>query len=173
MADPFLAEIRLFGFNFAPTGYALCAGQILSLAQNTALFSLLGTTYGGNGTSNFALPDLQGRVPLSQGQGLGLSLIDLGEASGVETVTLLQSEMPAHNHAANCTDSVGTSYDPTGTVWSQDAAGNNEYGNGANAGKMSPNALTPTGGSQPHNNLQPFLVINYCIALQGVFPARS
>jgi microcystin-dependent protein len=173
VADPFLAEIRLFGFNFAPFGWALCAGQLLPLSQNAALFSLLGTTYGGDGRSNFALPDLQGRVPLSSGQGLGLSLIDLGEEGGEETVTLLQTEMPSHNHTANCTNAVGTSYDPTGDIWSQDAGGNQEYGSGSVNGQMSPNALTSTGGGQPHNNLQPFLVINYCIAMQGVFPARS
>ncbi|HUA22278.1 MAG TPA: tail fiber protein [Bryobacteraceae bacterium] len=173
MADPFVAEIRLFGFNFAPFGWASCAGQLLPISQNTALFSLLGTTYGGNGTSNFALPDLQGRVPLSAGQGPGLSLIDLGEEAGVETVTLLQTQMAAHNHAANCTNNVGTSYDPTGNVWCQDAAGNPEYGSGGVNGSMSPGSLTATGGGQPHNNVQPFLAINYCIALQGVYPARS
>ena len=172
MSEPFVAEIRIFGFNFAPTGWALCAGQLLPISQNTALFSLLGTTYGGDGKSNFALPNMQGRVPLHPGQGPGLSDIALGENGGEETVTLVSNQIPGHTHPANCTMAVGTSYDPTGNVWSTDAAGNNEYGSGTVAGQMSPAAVLPTGGNQPHDNIQPSLVMNFCIALQGIFPAR-
>ena len=171
MADPFVAEIRLFGFNFAPKGWAFCNGQLLPISQNTALFSLLGTTYGGNGTSTFALPNLQGNVPMGAGQGQGLSLRDLGETGGSETVTLLSSEMPAHTHAPACSSAVGTQYAPPG-FWAKDAAGNAEYRlSGASA--MNASALDPEGGDQPHTNLQPFCVLNYCIALQGVFPPRS
>ena len=173
MSEPFVAEIRIFGFSFAPKGWAFCNGALLSISQNTALFSLLGTTYGGDGKSNFALPDMQGRVPLHPGQGPGLSLFDLGESGGEEIVTLLSNQIPAHTHPANCTNAVGTSYDPTGNVWSTDGAGNNEYGSGPVAGQMSPSAVLPTGGSQPHDNIQPSLVMNFCIALQGIFPARS
>lgn len=173
MSEPFVAQIQIFGFNFAPQGWALCAGQILPISQNTALFSLLGTTYGGDGKSNFALPNLQGMVPIQQGQGPGLSVRDLGETGGEEFVTLLSSQMPGHTHPANCNNAVGTSYDPAGQIWSQDAAGNNEYGSGPVAGQMSPNAVLQAGGGQPHNNLQPYLVLNYCIAMQGVYPPRS
>jgi microcystin-dependent protein len=170
--DPFLGEIRLFGFNFAPTGWALCNGQIMSIAQNTALFSLLGTTYGGNGQTTFALPDLQGRVPMAAGQGPGLSPRDLGEEGGEENVTLLASEMPVHTHTAVCNSQDGDQYDPTGHFWAPDAAGNAEYGNSGGS-VMNAAALGSSGGGGPHTNLQPYMVINYCIALQGVFPARS
>ncbi len=173
MSEPFLAQIQIFGFNFAPQGWALCAGQIMAISQNTALFSLLGTTYGGDGKTNFALPNLKGRVPIHSGQGPGLTLRDLGEQAGEEFVTLLTSEIPAHNHSATCNPAVGTSYDPAGNVWCHDAGETNEYSSGNPAGQMSPNALTPSGGGQPHNNMQPYLVLNYCIALVGIFPARN
>lgn len=173
MSDQFLGEIRIFGCNFAPFGWALCAGQLLPISQNTALFSLLGTFYGGNGTSNFALPDLQGRVPLHYNQGPGLSDLVIGEAGGTETVTLLANQVASHSHTANCTNSVGTSYDPAANVWATDAGGNNEYGSGAVAGKMAPGAILPAGGGQPHDNLQPFLALTFCIAMQGIYPARS
>jgi microcystin-dependent protein len=174
MSEPFVGQIQIFGFNFAPQGWALCAGQILPISQNTALFSILGTTYGGDGKSNFALPNLQGRVPIQQGQGSGLTLRSLGEIGGEEFVTLSANQMPGHTHAANCNNAVGTAYDPAGQVWSQDAGGNQEYGTGAVVGKhMSSNAVLQAGGGQPHNNLQPYLVLNYCIAMQGVFPPRS
>lgn len=174
MADPFVAEIRIFPFNFAPRGWAFCDGQLLPLSQNTALFSLLGTTYGGNGRSNFALPNLQGRAPMQPGQGPGLSDHSLGEAGGSETVTLLQSEMPAHSHTLQAATFPGNQIDPTGAALTR-------VGNGAlyqtssnqNLVPMAPTALTPTGGDQPHNNLQPFLTFNFCIALQGVFPPRG
>jgi microcystin-dependent protein len=173
MSEPFVAEIRIFGFNFAPSGWAMCNGQIMAISQNTALFSLLGTTYGGNGISTFALPNLQSRIPIGPGQGAGLSLRDLGELSGEENVTLLNTQLAAHSHPANCNSNMGNSYDPAGNLWSVDAGGNNEYGSGTIAGQMSPGAISPTGGGQPHNNIQPYLALNFCIALQGVFPARS
>lgn len=170
--DPFLGEIRAFPFNFQPKGWAFCNGQILSIAQNTALFSILGTTYGGNGSSNFALPNLQGRVPMGFGQGPGLSLRDLGEEGGQEGVTLLPSEIPAHTHAAVCNGGDGDQYDPAGHFWAQDAAGNAEYSTSGGS-PMNAAALVPSGSSVPHTNLQPYLVLNYCIALQGIFPSRS
>jgi len=171
--DPFVAEIRIFPFNFAPKGWAFCDGQILPISQNTALFSLLGTTYGGNGTSNFALPNFQGVSPIHSGQGAGLSLRDLGETGGTETVTLLLSELPAHTHAANCNSGTGDQYGPPGNFWATDAGGNNEYNAALTPNMTMAAALGPTGGNQPHNNLQPYLVLNFCIALQGVFPPRS
>jgi microcystin-dependent protein len=172
MSDPFVAEIRMFGGNFAPTGWALCDGQLLPISQNTALFSLLGTMYGGNGQSTFALPDLQGSAPLMWGQGAGLSLYDEGQASGTPNVTLLQTEMPLHNHTANAKTSLGNSQTPAGQTW----AGSNtakQYVNTAPNTPMSGTALALTGGSLPHNNLSPFLVVTFIIALQGIFPPRS
>ena len=170
MADPFVAEIRIFPFNFAPKGWAFCDGQILPLSQNTALFSLLGTTYGGDGKSNFALPDLQGRAPMHPGQGPGLSLHDLGETGGSETVTLLESEIPAHAHVVRASLD-----DDDSTI-----AGDRSYGQlttayipVANLVGMSDQSLAPAGGDQPHNNMQPYLTLNFCIALQGVFPPRT
>jgi microcystin-dependent protein len=171
MANPFVAEIRIFPFNFAPTGWAFCNGQILPISQNTALFSLLGTTYGGDGKSNFALPNLQGSSPIHQGQGPGLTLRDLGESGGEDSVTLLASELPAHTHAVNCVSGLGDQYGPAGTVWATDAGGNNEYDTDG-AANMAPNALQNTGGLA-HNNLQPYLTLNFCIALQGIYPPRS
>jgi microcystin-dependent protein len=176
MSNPFVAEIRIFPFNFAPKGWAFCDGQILPLSQNTALFSLLGTTYGGDGKSNFALPNLQGSAPLQQGQGPGLSLVELGETGGEETVTLLQSEMPSHSHSANASSAAGTAHDPTGQFWASPPPVLRQvqklYGSAAGA-TMYPQALGGAGGSFPHDNLMPYLVLNFCIALQGVYPARS
>jgi len=173
MADPFVAEIRIFPFNFAPKGWAWCDGQLLPLSQNTALFSLLGTTYGGNGKSNFALPDLQGRSPMHPGQGPGLSLHDLGETGGSETVSLLESEIPAHSHGVR-TDSVNTGevLNPIGMLPAKTS--NLIYSaTAAPAVMMAPEALAPAGGDQPHNNMQPYLTFYFCIALQGVFPPRT
>jgi microcystin-dependent protein len=176
MADPFVAEIRIFPFNFAPKGWAWCDGQLMPLSQNTALFSLLGTTYGGDGKSNFALPDLQGRAPMHPGQGPGLSLHDLGETGGSETVTLLESEIPAHAHAVQAQNFPGSDNVPTANDLSRAAAGLNAYAAGSPAPPlvaMAPEALAPAGGDQPHNNLQPYLTFYFCIALQGVFPPRG
>jgi microcystin-dependent protein len=168
--DPFVAEIRIFPFNFAPRGWAWCDGQLLPLSQNTALFSLLGTTYGGNGKSNFALPDLQGRAPMHPGQGPGLSLHDLGETGGSETVSLLESEIPSHSHGVRVSADDGNSRVPVGKYVGR---GNNIFAPLANLLNFDPNALTPAGGDQPHNNLQPYLTFYFCIALQGVFPPRT
>jgi microcystin-dependent protein len=173
MADPFVAEIRIFPFNFAPKGWAWCDGQLMPLSQNTALFSLLGTTYGGNGKSNFALPDLQGRAPMHPGQGPGLSLHDLGETGGSETVTLLESEIPAHSHALRGSLDDGDLSIPSPARTLAKSLQANAYSTTATLGGMAPEALAPAGGDQPHNNLQPYLTFYFCIALQGVFPPRG
>ena len=177
MADPFVAEIRIFPFNFAPKGWAWCDGQLLPLSQNTALFSLLGTTYGGDGKSNFALPDLQGSAPMHPGQGPGLSLHDLGETGGSETVTLLESEIPSHSHSVLVGDFPGTDNVPSSAnVLSRGAAGINPYvlGNPVpTLVTMSGQSVAPAGGSVPHNNMQPYLTCYFNIALQGVFPPRT
>lgn len=172
MADPFVAEIRIFPFNFAPKGWAWCDGQLLPLSQNTALFSLLGTTYGGNGKSNFALPDLQGRAPMHPGQGPGLSLHDLGETGGSETVTLLESEIPSHSHQMSVSSQLGLENLPTNQKFAM-GDGINLYGPNNNLTPMAPEALAPAGGDQPHNNMMPYLTFYFCIALQGVFPPRT
>jgi microcystin-dependent protein len=173
MADPFVAEIRVVGFNFAPLGWATCDGQLMPLSQNTALFSLLGTTYGGDGKSTFALPDLQGRAPMHPGQGAGLSLRDLGEEGGTETVTLLQNEMPAHTHAlsANALPASASLAAPTQGL-GRSVGGSAYKASPPATAAMSPQAVGLTGGDSPHNNLMPYLTLNYIIALQGVFPAR-
>lgn len=173
MADPFVAEIRIFPFNFPPKGWAWCDGQLLPLSQNTALFSLLGTIYGGNGKSNFALPDLQGRAPMHPGRGPGLGLHDLGEASGTETVTLLQSEIPAHNHPmmANINPANLAAPSPARSLSRSDPG--QAYSTTLNAVLMSDQAVAPAGGDAPHNNMMPYLACYFCIALQGVFPPRS
>jgi microcystin-dependent protein len=172
--DPFVAEIRIFPFNFAPKGWAWCDGQLMPLSQNTALFSLLGTTYGGNGKSNFALPDLQGRAPMHPGQGPGLSLHDLGETGGSETVTLLESEIPLHTHAAMGINTPGSVKLASPAVALARSAGGSAYlATPANLVPMAPESLAPAGGDQPHNNLQPYLTLYFCIALQGVFPPRN
>jgi microcystin-dependent protein len=175
MADPFVAEIRIFPFNFAPKGWAFCDGQILPLAQNTALFSLLGTTYGGDGKSNFALPNMQGNVPMHPGQGPGLSLHDLGETGGSETVTLLDSELPSHAHGVKAVATPGTSASPANATWgvAHAARGQALYASAAGASGTMPGAFMDTGSQQPHNNMQPYLTLNFCIALQGVYPPRT
>lgn len=183
-ADPFVAEICMFPFNFAPKGWAWCDGQLFPISQNTALFSLLGTTYGGDGKSNFALPDFQGRAPMHPGQGPGLSLHDLGETGGVETVTLLDAEIPHHSHAVNFKSNMGDASNPSSLT-------DNPVGNypiettksGAellysessdqNMGSFTPEVvIAPSGNDQPHNNMQPYLTVYFAIALQGVFPPR-
>lgn len=174
--DPFVAEIKMFGCNFAPRGWAQCNGQLLPISQNTALFSLLGTQYGGDGKSTFALPNLQGSIALSQGQGPGLTQRYMGEASGTPNVTLLNTEMPQHTHVASG-KTAGTVADPGGQVWGNPGTQRpvpNFFANALGSTVlMSPAALSIAGGSQPHNNLMPYQVVNFCIALQGVFPARN
>ena len=172
--DPFVAEIRIFPFNFAPKGWAWCDGQLLPLSQNTALFSLLGTTYGGNGKSNFALPDLQGRAPMHPGQGPGLSLHDLGEEGGVPYITLLESEIPSHSHTMQCDIVNATKSLPTGNAFAK-VSGATPYlpPAGVNQIQMAGNTIAPAGGDQPHNNMMPYLTCYFNIALQGVYPPRT
>jgi microcystin-dependent protein len=172
MADPFVAEIRIFPFNFAPKGWAFCNGQILPISQNTALFSLLGTTYGGDGKSTFALPDLEGRAPMHPGQGPGLSLHDLGETGGSESVTLLSSEIPAHTHGLVGSGVAANRTSPAGNAIARASAGTPYGPAAAPTAQLGPQALAPAGSDQPHNNMQPYLTLNFCIALQGVFPPR-
>ena len=173
--DPFVAEIRIFPFNFAPRGWAWCNGQLLPLSQNTALFSLLGTTYGGDGKSNFALPDLEGRAPMHPGQGPGLSLHDLGETGGSETVTLLESEIPGHPHTMRAnTDFADVQVpSPARSIARSQNANAYKAPAGQPVVQLNPGALAPAGGDQPHNNLQPYLTLYFNIALQGVFPPRT
>jgi microcystin-dependent protein len=178
MANPFLGEIRMFGFNFAPQGWAMCNGQLISLSQNTALFSLLGTTYGGNGTTTFGLPNLQSRVPIHFGQGSGLSNYTLGAFGGVETVTLSVAQTAAHTHLVYADGDVGSNNtpNPSGNALATFVAGSNIYATAAGFKKavtMNPLMIAAAGGGQPHGNIQPFLVLNFCIALFGIFPSRN
>ena len=174
MSDPFVAEIRMFPFNFPPKGWAFCDGQLLPLSQNTALFSLVGTFYGGDGKSTFALPNLQGSAPMQSGQGQGLSDRFLGEQSGTETVTLLLSEIPIHTHSVMAVGSLANLNAPGPTRALARSSGGTIYQAVTNQAvvQMAPQSLSPAGGSLPHNNMQPYLTVNFCIALQGVFPAR-
>ena len=174
MSDQFVAEIRIFPFNFPPTGWAFCDGQLMPISQNTALFSLLGTTYGGDGKSTFALPDMQGNVPMQPGQGQGLSLRDLGEMSGVESISLLVSEIPLHTHQLRAATDPADNNIPTPDrvlANSQKEFGYQSTTN-ANLVNMAFQGLPPAGGGLPHNNMQPYLTLNFCIALQGIFPPR-
>jgi microcystin-dependent protein len=176
MASPFVAEIRIFGFNFAPTGWAQCNGQLLPISQNTALFSLLGTFYGGDGKSTFALPNLEGSVPLNAGQSPGTSDYFLGQISGSQFVTLLTSEMPIHNHNFLGDNDTGEQKTLANNVSLVNALGGNIYQSNTSANLVQMNlaqAISVTGGSLPHNNMQPYLTVNFCIAMQGVFPARQ
>jgi microcystin-dependent protein len=174
MSSPFLAEIRIFGCNFAPTGWAACNGQILPISQNTALFSLIGTFHGGDGKSNFALPNLQGSAPLNQGQGPGLSNYDLGQQDGSPTITLIDSEIPFHTHAQMASNQPGEDPNPTNEALAR-SVGASLYQSVStqNIVQLSMAALAPVGSSQPHNNMQPYLTLNFCIALQGIYPQRS
>ena len=172
MAEPFLSEIRIFSFNFAPKGWALCNGQFLPINQNQALFSLLGTTYGGNGQTTFALPNLQGRVPIHEGSGF-----TLGQSGGQSAHTVTMSELPQHTHFLNSNMCIGGNVinaalgDPTGNYWANN--GKSQYATNTFDKVMHPSAVTNVGGSQPHNNMQPYLVLNFCIALQGIFPSQN
>jgi microcystin-dependent protein len=174
MSDQFVAEIRIFPFNFAPTGWATCDGQLLPISQNTALFALLGTTYGGDGKSTFALPNLQGSAPMHPGQGPGLSNHFLGEQSGSQTVTLLESEIPIHTHAVNtdASDPGDVETPSPNVVLARSSPFIYRSGAVNDAAPMAFQALAPAGGGLPHNNMQPYLTLNVCIALQGIFPQR-
>lgn len=171
--DPFLGEIVLFAGNFAPRGWAFCEGQLLSINQNSALFSILGTTYGGDGRTTFALPDLRGRAPIQAGNGPGLSPYSLGAKGGQETVTLTTNQIPSHNHYINADINVGTTNVPTNHILANTAAFDDEYSTGTPNTQMNVNAVSHTGGDQSHENRQPFIAMNYIIALQGIFPSRS
>jgi microcystin-dependent protein len=182
--EPFIGEIKIFGFNFAPRGYATCQGQILSISQNTALFSLLGTTYGGNGQTTFALPDLQGRVAVGQGQGAGLPPYTIGQSAGVNTVTLTSANMPNHVHGlstAKTTIAVNASVADANSPDSAYLASNNTtalYAEAPQAGKfLAPAAISgntdPAGSNSPFDITNPYLTINYSIALEGIFPSRN
>lgn len=181
MAQPFLGQIALFPYTFAPKGWAFCAGQLLPISQNTALFSLLGTFYGGDGKATFALPDLQGRVPVGPGQGPGLSSYTQGEEAGIENVSLLSSELPSHNHTLFATTDGGATATASGNQLATAQVGSihtgftkgNIYSSTAPNTSLAPTALSITGSGLPHNNLQPYLVLQYCVALQGVFPSRN
>jgi microcystin-dependent protein len=181
MSEPFLAQIALFPYNFAPFGWARCQGQIMPISQNTALFALINTYYGGDGRTNFALPDLQGRVPIHTGQGPGLSLYDIGEMVGVETVTLNRQENGIHTHSLNATTNVGTTPAAANNQLGKPQVGSphagftsgNIYSTTAPNTSLHPGAISYTGGSLPHNNIQPYQCLSYCIALRGIFPSRN
>jgi microcystin-dependent protein len=174
MTEAYIGSIVLFAGNFAPRGWAFCQGQLLSISTNTALFSILGTTYGGNGQTTFALPDLRGRVPMGQGQGPGLTNVTLGEQGGSESVTLMPSQMPMHSHAVACDTTATGSADPAGAYPGNPGSlsGTELYGSTAN-GTMAPNMISPAGGSQPFSVQQPYLGLNYIICLEGIFPSRN
>lgn len=175
MAEPFLGEIRMFAFNFAPEGWALCNGQTLPISQNSALFALIGTYYGGNGTTTFSLPNLQSSVPIHQGQGPGLSPYVMGEVGGIENVTLLTNQIPAHTHLVQCNTGGGNQASPASGYPAVESTGTSlDYNSGNTSGTyMNPTMNALAGGGQPHQNLQPFLVVSFCIALQGIFPSRN
>lgn len=174
MSDQFVAEIRIFPSNFAPKGWATCDGQLMPISQNTALFSLLGTTYGGDGRSTFALPDMQGNVPMQPGQGQGLALYDLGQFGGSDTVALLESEMPMHNHNIRAVTDPAELQIPTPDRAIARSSNANAYKNTtANIVPMAMNMLAPAGGGLPHNNRMPYLTLTFCIALEGFFPPRG
>lgn len=175
MAEPFIGQIIIAGFNFAPRGYATCDGQILSIAQNAALFSLLGTTFGGNGQTTFALPDLRGRVAINQGQGPGLSTYVIGQQGGTESVTILSSQMPAHTHTLNANAGSGNTATPgSGTVLAASSTrGTNNYSSAGANTALAPTSVSAAGNSQPVSVIQPYLAVNYSIALQGIFPSRN
>ena len=171
-AQPFIGQIMVFAGNFAPQGWAQCNGQLMPISQYDALFSLIGTTYGGDGQTTFALPDLRSRVPIHQGQGAGLSNYSLGENGGAEAVTLLTTQLPVHTHPAMGNSDAGTNTDPTGGVWASSPT--NMYIAGASANtNMNPTSISGSGGGQPHDNMLPFVTLNFCIALEGIYPSQS
>ncbi|MCA9733420.1 MAG: phage tail protein [Deferribacteres bacterium] len=174
MSEPFIAEVRIFAGNFAPRGWAFCNGQLLPVSQNTALFSLIGVTYGGDGRTTMALPDMQGRAPMHPGTGPGLTLRRLGEKIGTETVTLTQQQMPQHTHQINASQDDGDLNAPAANRSLARSGGGFAYSDQTGAlGNMASEAISFTGGGQVHNNMQPYLGLNFIIALQGVYPQRS
>jgi microcystin-dependent protein len=170
MSEPFLAEVKMWGLSFAPRGWAFSNGQLLSIAQNTALFSLVGTTYGGDGRTNFGLPNLQGRLPMHPGRGPGLTPRQLGEKGGVSAVTLAEQQTPSHTHTLSGSEEDGRENDPGGNA---PGVGEQIYSTAAPTDTMSQDALALQGSGQPHTNQQPYLAINFCIALTGMYPSRS
>lgn len=177
MSQPYIGQIMMTGFNFAPTGWALCNGQILSISQNAPLFSLIGTTYGGNGTSTFQLPNLQSSVPIHMGTGPGLSTYVIGQVGGAENVSLLYNHMPQHNHLINVSTANGTATTPSGNIlgatYTGSGPGNMDFVSTAANATLATNAVGTAGGNVPHTNLQPYLVVNFVIALVGIFPSRN
>ena len=171
MSEPFLGQISIFSFNFPPKGWAMCNGQLLPINQNQALFSLLGTQFGGNGISTFALPDLRGNVPMSMGNGSGLSPRVIGQVAGEQAVTLTIGQMPSHSHVPNYT-TTANAMSPVGNLWAPDPNGNVTFDNSGTE-TLAANAIGNAGGSQPHDNMAPYLALNFCIALQGIFPSRN
>lgn len=171
MSDPFIGEIRLVGFNFAPAGWALCDGQLLSIAENDALFTLIGTTYGGDGENTFALPDFRSRIPIHQGTGSSGTTYTIGENAGTETVTLTVNQIPAHAHPAQAQSGAGNQAGPGGNIWA--SSNLNQYNSSAADSDMNAQAITSTGGSQPHDNMMPFLTINFVISLFGIYPSQN
>jgi microcystin-dependent protein len=171
MSEPFIGEIRLCGFDFAPVGWALCAGQTMAISQNDTLFSLIGTTYGGDGQETFNLPNLQGRIPVHQGTDPNGNSSIIGEIAGTETVTLTTNQIPAHSHALNGQSGAGNLSGPGGGVWASSSL--NQYAAGTPTAQIDPSSLQSSGGSQPHDNLPPFLVVNYIISLFGIFPTQG
>lgn len=171
--EPFIGQIMLFGGNFAPRGWALCDGQLLPIATHSALFSILGTTYGGDGTTTFALPDLRGRAALHMGHGPGLTNRPMGQSSGRENVTLTAQQMPSHNHEVRCLASQGNLGTPRDNFLAGDRSGADDVYSASQDSAMNTAAITNTGGGQPHDNMQPYQVVNFCIALQGVYPSRN
>jgi microcystin-dependent protein len=173
MANPFVGEIRCFGFNFAPQGWAACNGQLTAISQNTALFNLIGTTYGGDGQTTFALPNLQSRVPIHQGSFAGSNYL-LGQVSGVETVTVTTLELPAHTHTITATSNAAALKRPvTNTFYAASSSGNNFYESGTTLTALASNTVSSAGGGQAHSNIQPYLTLNWCISLFGIFPSRN
>jgi microcystin-dependent protein len=176
VTDTFLGEIRVVGFNFAPQGWALCDGQLIAIVQNTALFSLLGTQYGGDGRSTFGLPNFQGNFAVGQGQGAGLGAYTMGDSDGVASVALTQQQMAGHSHLPQASAGVGTTNNPANAVWAEARVGrvlDQVYATSGGLAPMAATALGTSGSSQPHNNLPPYLVVNFIIALTGIFPSRS
>ncbi len=171
MSEPYVGEIRMVGFNFAPVGWATCDGQLIPIAENDTLFTLIGTTYGGDGQSTFALPDLRGRLPVHAGQGPGLSNRIIGEISGTETVTLTIQQIPSHSHAAMAQSGSGNQSSPSNGIWA--SSGQGQYGTGTGDTPMKNTLIAGSGGSQPHDNMMPYTTINFIISLFGIFPTQN